>query len=100
MDNSYFTPTVEDLPGINARAIFVPDTTTLFKESIDTLPRFYREHTVERFDFSGGQIQNISRKQIIQQVFSGTDAPFLHSHKTHEELYVIIAGNGEYKVSH
>lgn len=73
MDNSYFTPTVEDLPGINARAIFVPDTTTLFKESIDTLPRFYREHTVERFDFSGGQIQNISRKQIIQQVFSGTD---------------------------
>ncbi|MBQ0034326.1 MAG: ATP-binding protein [Bacteroidales bacterium] len=28
----------------------------------------------ERFDFSGGQIQNISRKQIIQQVFSGTTA--------------------------
>ena len=32
----YFLPSVETLPGINAKVAFVPDTTTLFKESIDT----------------------------------------------------------------
>ena len=26
-----------------------------------------------RFDFSGGQIQNISRKQVINAIFSGKD---------------------------
>ena len=26
-----------------------------------------------RFDFSGGQIQNISRKQVINAIFSGND---------------------------
>jgi hypothetical protein len=26
-----------------------------------------------RFDFSGGQIQNISRKQVINAIFSGSD---------------------------
>ena len=36
MDNLYFLPSVETLPGINAKVAFVPDTTTLFKESIDT----------------------------------------------------------------
>ena len=45
MDNSYFIPSVEDLPGINARAIFVPDTTTLFRESIDTPNLRIDEHT-------------------------------------------------------
>ena len=29
---------------------------------------------------------------------AGEDAPFFHSHKTHEELYVIISGEGEYEV--
>jgi hypothetical protein len=27
----------------------------------------------DKFDFSGGQIQNISRKQIINSIFSGSD---------------------------
>ena len=27
----------------------------------------------DRFDFSGGQIQNVTRKQIINSIFSGTD---------------------------
>jgi hypothetical protein len=26
-----------------------------------------------RFEFSGGQIQNVTRKQIINSIFSGTD---------------------------
>lgn len=36
MDNTFFIPSVETLPGINARVAFLPETTTLFKESIDT----------------------------------------------------------------
>ena len=34
----------------------------------------------------------------MQRLAAGEDAPFLHSHKTHEELYVIISGQGEYEV--
>lgn len=34
----------------------------------------------------------------LQRIAAGEDAPFLHSHKTHEELYVIISGKGEYEV--
>lgn len=32
---NYFMPSVETLPGINAKVVFTPDTTTLFRESID-----------------------------------------------------------------
>ena len=34
----------------------------------------------------------------LQRLAVGEDAPFLHSHKTHEELYLIISGRGEYEV--
>ena len=34
----------------------------------------------------------------LQRIAVGEDAPFFHSHKTHEELYVIISGKGEYEV--
>lgn len=33
---TYFMPSVETIPGVNARVAFLPETTTLFKESIDT----------------------------------------------------------------
>ena len=32
---TYFMPSVETIPGVNAKVVFTPDTTTLFKESID-----------------------------------------------------------------
>lgn len=34
----------------------------------------------------------------LQRLAAGEDAPFFHSHKTHEEIYVIISGNGEFEV--
>lgn len=40
------------------------------------LPKLSDEQTTvlaNRFDFSGGQIQNVTRKQIINSIFSGTD---------------------------
>lgn len=40
------------------------------------LPKLSDEQTTvlaNRFDFSGGQIQNVTRKQVINSIFSGTD---------------------------
>jgi SpoVK/Ycf46/Vps4 family AAA+-type ATPase len=40
------------------------------------LPKLSDEQTTvlaNRFDFSGGQIQNVTRKQIINSIFSGSD---------------------------
>jgi hypothetical protein len=33
-------------------------------------------HIAERFDFSGGQIENVARKQTIESVLSGTETSF------------------------
>jgi len=29
-----------------------------------------------------------------------TDIPFLHQHKTHEEVYIILKGTGQFQVDH
>lgn len=37
--------------------------------------------------------------EVSFQVFSpGTGTPFLHTHKTHEELYIFTKGSGEFQV--
>lgn len=37
--------------------------------------------------------------QLSFQVFEpGTGTPFLHTHKTHEELYIFVKGSGEFQV--
>lgn len=37
--------------------------------------------------------------ELSFQVFEpGTGTPFLHTHKTHEELYIFVKGNGEFQV--
>ena len=33
-----------------------------------------------------------------QGLLIGQDSGFLHTHKTHEELYIILKGEGEYQV--
>jgi uncharacterized cupin superfamily protein len=34
----------------------------------------------------------------FQTLVPGQDSGFLHTHKTHEEIYVIISGEGQYQV--
>jgi Uncharacterized conserved protein, contains double-stranded beta-helix domain len=34
----------------------------------------------------------------FQTLVPGQDSGFLHTHKTHEELYIILKGEGEYQV--
>ena len=53
---------------------------------------------VEGKFFLGQELGMTGAEASLQRIAAGEDAPFLHSHKTHEELYVIISGKGEYEV--
>ena len=46
-----------------------------------------------------GQNLKVTGSEIsFQYLAAGESSGFLHSHKTHEELYVIVKGTGEYQV--
>ena len=53
---------------------------------------------VEGKIFLGQELGMTGAEASLQRIAAGEDAPFLHSHKTHEELYVIISVKGEYEV--
>lgn len=55
-------------------------------------------NNVEGKIFLGQELGMTGAEASLQRLAACEDAPFLHSHKTHEELYVIISGNGEYEV--
>lgn len=48
--------------------------------------------------FLGEALSLTGAEASVQKLAAGEDAPFLHSHKTHEEIYIIISGKGEYEV--
>ena len=39
-----------------------------------------------------------SAEMSFQQFAPGGSVGFLHTHKTHEELYIILGGDGEFQV--
>ena len=43
-------------------------------------------------------LQTAGSEFSFQTLVPGQDSGFLHSHKTHEELYFILKGEGEYQV--
>ena len=53
---------------------------------------------VEGKIFLGQELGMTGAEVSLQCLAAGEDAPFLHSHKTHEEIYLIISGKGEYEV--
>lgn len=53
---------------------------------------------VEGKMFLGDELGLTGAEASLQRLAAGEDAPFFHSHKTHEEIYVIISGNGEFEV--
>ena len=53
---------------------------------------------VESKIFLGKELGMTGAEASLQRIAVGEGAPFFHSHKTHEELYVIISGKGEYEV--
>ena len=70
--------------------------------SIDTL----REHKLPMGPgvevagkvFVGSALKATGAEMSFQTFAPGEGSPFFHAHKTHEELYIIIKGNGEFEV--
>ena len=48
--------------------------------------------------FVGGDLQATGAERSFQQFAPGGSVGFLHTHKTHEELYIIVRGDGEFQV--
>ena len=48
--------------------------------------------------FVGQALQTTGSELSFQTLIPGQDSGFLHTHKTHEELYFILKGEGEYQV--
>ena len=48
--------------------------------------------------FGGGAVQASGGEFSFQLFQPGTQTGFLHSHKTHEELYFFLSGKGEFQV--
>ena len=48
--------------------------------------------------FGGAAVGATGAEFSFQQFAPGTETGFLHTHKTHEELYFFLAGKGEFQV--
>ena len=48
--------------------------------------------------FVGGDLKATGAEMSFQQFAPGGSVGFLHTHKTHEELYIIVRGDGEFQV--
>lgn len=48
--------------------------------------------------FVGGDLQATGAEMSFQRFEPGGSVGFLHTHKTHEELYIIVRGEGEFQV--
>ena len=55
------------------RAKWIATETLIWQSMLSSLNDEQATELANRFDFSGGQIQNISRKQVINAIFSGKD---------------------------
>ncbi|MDE5622119.1 MAG: cupin domain-containing protein [Alistipes sp.] len=48
--------------------------------------------------FGGSAVQATGAEFSLQHFAPGTETGFYHTHKTHEELYFFLAGEGEFQV--
>ena len=48
--------------------------------------------------FVGQDLKATGAEMSFQYMAPGQDSGILHTHKTHEELYIIVKGSGEYQV--
>ena len=54
--------------------------------------------TVKGKVFTGAALKATGMEMSLQTMVPGQESPFVHAHKKHEELYMIIKGEGEFKV--
>ena len=48
--------------------------------------------------FTGTALKSTGMEMSLQVMTPGQASPFVHAHKTHEELYVVLKGEGEFRV--
>ena len=56
------------------------------------------EMTIQGKVFAGQAVGATGSEFSFQTLVPGQDCGFLHTHKTHEELYFILKGEGQYQV--
>ena len=54
--------------------------------------------TIQGKVFAGQALGVTGSELSFQTLVPGQDSGFLHTHKTHEELYIILRGEGQYQV--
>ncbi len=54
--------------------------------------------TIQGKVFAGQALGATGSELSFQTLVPGQDSGFLHTHKTHEELYIILKGEGQYQV--
>jgi len=54
--------------------------------------------TIQGKVFVGQAVGTTGSELSFQTLVPGQDSGFLHTHKTHEELYIILCGEGTYQV--
>ena len=80
--------------GANYAAINVGRISEIIEHELPMGPDFKIQGKV----FGGQAVGAVASEFSFQTLVPGQDSGFLHTHKTHEELYFILRGEGQYQV--
>lgn len=80
--------------GANFAAVNVGKMSEIIEHELPMGPDF----TLKGKVFAGQAVGTAASEFSFQTLVPGQDSGFLHTHKTHEELYFILRGEGQYQV--
>ena len=80
--------------GKNFKAVSVGNISEIIEHELVLGPDFKIQGKV----FAGQSVGATGSELSFQTLVPGQDSGFLHAHKTHEELYIILRGEGSYQV--
>ena len=80
--------------GKNYAAVNVGKMNEIIEHELPMGPDF----TLKGKVFAGQAVGTTGSELSFQTLVPGQDSGFLHTHKTHEELYIILKGEGHYQV--
>lgn len=80
--------------GANFAAVNVGKISEIIEHELPMGPDFIIKGKV----FAGQAVGAAASEFSFQTLVPGQDSGFLHTHKTHEELYFILRGEGQYQV--
>ena len=80
--------------GKNYAAVNVGKMNEIIEHELPMGPDF----TLKGKVFAGQAVGATGSELSFQTLVPGQDSGFLHTHKTHEELYIILKGEGHYQV--